>query len=112
MFRLNELCIQVTCAIRQCYRVQRTIQEYHFQVSMSKRGNCYDNAWIESFHSLIKKECIDPNRFRTRKEAKQAIFEYIECFLQPKKKSFSPWRYVSPCEFEAEYYANQRKVAA
>jgi len=37
---------------------QQLLQEHHFQVSMSRRGNCYDNACIESFHSLIKKECI------------------------------------------------------
>ena len=89
---------------------QQLLQEHHFQVSMSRRGNCYDNACIESFHSLIKKECIYPNRFRTRKEAKQAIFEYIECFYN-RKRSHSALEYVSPCEFEAAYYANQRKVA-
>jgi len=90
---------------------QQLLQEHHFQVSMSRRGNCYDNACIESFHSLIKKECIYLNRFRTRKEAKQAIFEYIECFYN-RKRSHSALGYVSPCEFEAAYYANQRKVAA
>jgi putative transposase len=37
---------------------QQLLQEHHFQVSMSRRGNCYDNACMESFHSLIKKECI------------------------------------------------------
>ncbi|WP_153028113.1 DDE-type integrase/transposase/recombinase, partial [Aeribacillus pallidus] len=44
---------------------QQLLQEHHFQVSMSRRGNCYDNACMESFHSLIKKECIYLNRFRT-----------------------------------------------
>jgi putative transposase len=69
---------------------QQLLQEHHFQVSMSRRGNCYDNACMESFHSLIKKECIYLNRFRTRKEAKQAIFEYMNAST-PKKKSFRPW---------------------
>ncbi|WP_094246516.1 IS3 family transposase [Aeribacillus pallidus] len=46
-------------------------------------------------------------RFRTRKEAKQAIFEYIECFSN-RKRSHSALGYVSPCEFEAAYYVNQR----
>jgi putative transposase len=90
---------------------QQLLQEHHFQVSMSRRGNCYDNACMESFHSLIKKECIYLNRFRTRKEAKQAIFEYIECFYN-RKRSHSALGYVSLCEFETTYYANQRKVAA
>ncbi|WP_144319572.1 IS3 family transposase [Parageobacillus genomosp. 1] len=78
---------------------------------MSRRGNCYDNACIESFHSLIKKECIYPNHFCTRKEAKQAIFEYIECFYK-RKRSHSALGYVSPCELEEVCYANQRKAAA
>ncbi|WP_181536989.1 integrase core domain-containing protein [[Anoxybacillus] calidus] len=43
---------------------------------MSRCGKCYDNARGGSFHSLIKKEYIDLNQFRTRKEAKQAILEY------------------------------------
>jgi putative transposase len=90
--------------------LQQLLQEYHFQVSMSRRGNCYDNTCIESFHSLITKECIYPNRFRTWKEAKQAIFEYMECFYN-RKRNHSTLGYVSPCEFEAAYYANQRKVA-
>ncbi|KYD25180.1 IS3 family transposase [Geobacillus sp. FSL W8-0466] len=51
------------------------------------------------------------NRFRTRKEAKQAIFEYIECFYN-RKRSHSALGYVSPCELEAAYYASQRKAAA
>jgi putative transposase len=89
---------------------QQLLQEHHFQVSLSRRGNCYDNACMESFHSLIKKECIYPNRFRTQEEAKQVIFEYIECFYNC-KRSHSTLGHVLPCELEAAYYANQRKVA-
>jgi len=90
---------------------QQLLQEYHFHVSMSRCGNCYDNACMESLHSLIKKECTDLNRFRTQKEAKQAIFEYIECFYN-RQRSHSALCYVSPFEFEVAYHANQRKVAA
>ncbi|WP_338205284.1 IS3 family transposase [Parageobacillus thermoglucosidasius] len=64
---------------------QQLLQEHHFQVSMSRRGNGYDNACMESFHSLIKKECIYLNRFRTRKKAKQTIFEYMEFFTTEKE---------------------------
>ncbi|MBW9217347.1 IS3 family transposase [Anoxybacillus sp. ST70] len=53
---------------------------------MSKRGNCYHNTCMESFHNLIKRECIYLNQFRTRKEARQTIFEYIECFYNRKKE--------------------------
>lgn len=47
---------------------------------MSRKGNCYDNACIESFHSIIKKELIYLNKYETRAEAERDIFEYIEVF--------------------------------
>jgi putative transposase len=57
--------------------INHSYKNIHFQVSMPICGNCYDNACIELLHSLIKKECIYPNRFLMRKEEKQMIFEYI-----------------------------------
>ena len=47
---------------------------------MSRKGNCWDNACIESWHSLLKKELIYRHRWPTRAAAKQAVFEYIEIF--------------------------------
>jgi putative transposase len=49
-------------------------------VSMSRTGDCYDNAAMESFFSTLKGECVERSLFQTRQEARQAIFEYIECF--------------------------------
>jgi len=46
--------------------------------SMSRKGNCYDNACIESFHSVIKRELIHLATYKTRKQAKLDIWEYIE----------------------------------
>ena len=46
--------------------------------SMSRKGNCYDNACAESFFGTLKRELIYGRRFKTRAEARQAIFEYIE----------------------------------
>jgi transposase InsO family protein len=48
--------------------------------SMSRRGNCLDNAPMESFFASLKKEHVHRARFRTREEAKAAVFEYIEVF--------------------------------
>lgn len=47
---------------------------------MSRKGNCYDNVVIESFHSVLKKEWVHPKKYRTREEAKSSSFKYIEVF--------------------------------
>lgn len=57
---------------------QKQLQIYEMIGSMSRKGNCYDNACIESFHSVLKKELIYLNTYETREEAKKSIFEYIE----------------------------------
>ncbi|MFF3926684.1 IS3 family transposase, partial [Paenibacillus lactis] len=59
---------------------QKQLQIYEMTGSMSRKGNCYDNACIESFHSVLKKELIYLNKYETRAEAKKSIFEYIEVF--------------------------------
>ena len=66
---------------------------------MSRKGNCYDNAYIESFFGTLKRELIHGCRFRTRAEARQAIFEYIEIFYN-RIRLHSALNYMSPVEFE------------
>lgn len=78
------------------------LKKYHITGSMSRRGNCYDNACIESFHSVIKKELIFHERYRTRQEAKMSIFEYIETFYNF-KRIHSTIGYLSPIAFEKQY---------
>jgi len=58
------------------YAYQDQLKEYGMISSMSRKGNCYDNACIESFHSLFKKECVFLNKFKTREVAKKIIFDY------------------------------------
>jgi len=69
-------------------RYQAILKQEGIQVSMSRTGNCYDNAAMESFFHSFKGECIDRERFQTRAQARHATFEYIECFyvrsVQPK----------------------------
>src|ERR1051326_1805878 len=50
------------------------------EVSMSGTGNCYDNAAMESFFATLKKECVHRQSFQDRRQARQAVFEYLECF--------------------------------
>ena len=68
------------------------------QVSMSRTGNCYDNAAMESFHATLKGECAD-HPFATKAEAKTAIFEFIEVWYN-RQRMHSTLGYRSPAEFE------------
>ena len=68
-------------------------------VSMSRTGNCYDNAVTESFFGTLKGECVERTSFQTRGQAKQTIFEYVECFYN-RVRRHSSLGYVSPAAYE------------
>jgi putative transposase len=70
-------------------------------VSMSRGGDCYDNAAMESFFSPLKGECVDRQQFQTRQEARQVIFEYIECFYN-RERRHSTLQYLSPVAYEQQ----------
>lgn len=53
---------------------------------MNARVNCYDNSVVERFFGLLKRECVNLVRFRTRDEARAAAFEYVECFYKRKRR--------------------------
>ena len=78
---------------------QGTLAQAGMIVSMSRTGNCYDNAVMESFWSTLKCECTSRTCFPTRAAAKQAIFEYIECFYQ-RHRRHSSLDYLSPEQYE------------
>jgi putative transposase len=67
--------------------------------SMSRRGNCWDNAAMESFFGTLKKELVHHERYRTRAEARSSIFEYIEMFYN-RERLHSTLGYLSPDDFE------------
>jgi putative transposase len=69
------------------------------EVSMSGTGNCYDNAAMESFFATLKKECVHRQSFQDRRQARQAVFEYLECFYNP-VRLHSTLGYLSPRTFE------------
>lgn len=69
--------------------------------SMSRQGNCYDNAYIESFWSSLKIEAIFGRRFLKRDEARSAVFDYIEGFYNPRRRH-SALGYLSPIDFESQ----------
>jgi transposase InsO family protein len=78
---------------------QQTLAQAAMEVSMSRTGNCYDNACMESFWSTLKWECIYRTSFLTRGHARQVIFEYIEVFYN-RRRLHSSLGYVSPSQFE------------
>lgn len=81
-------------------RYQSEIEKHNIVASMSKPGNSYDNAIMESFNKSLKTEILNSNEiFSTRDEAKKAIFEYIELFYN-RKRRHSSLGYLSPLEFE------------
>lgn len=88
----------------QEYRSQLEI--YGVQVSMSRKGNCYDNACIEAFHSILKRELIYCNpKFKTKQEAHEKLYRYVEFFYN-RKRSKSTLGYISTARFEQQYYEN------
>ena len=66
---------------------------------MSRRGNCYDNAAMESFWSSLKRELVHRRQFATRDQARTAIFEWIEVFYN-RTRLHSALGYKSPVDFE------------
>lgn len=82
---------------------QKQLTSYEMDVSMSRKGNCYDNACIESFHSLLKKELIYLTKYKSREQAKKEIYEYIEVFYNS-KRIHSANGYLSPSEYERMYF--------
>jgi len=72
-----------------------------FVGSMSKKGDCWDNAVAESFFHTLKVELIHRTKFRTREEAKAKIFEYVEMYYNT-KRAHSTLGYLSPFEYEKQ----------
>ena len=80
------------------------LSAYGFIQSMSRKGNCYDNAVAESFFHTLKTEHVYDYRYETRAEARQSIFDYIEMFYN-RQRRHSALGYQSPVSFELEAMA-------
>ena len=81
-------------------RYQRLLTTHGITTSMSRRGNCWDNACVESFFGTLKCELVYHRHYATREDATQDIFEYIEVFYN-RKRRHSTLGYDSPAEYEA-----------
>ena len=80
---------------------RQVLAQHGLVASMSRKGNCYDNAFIESFWSSLKYELVYHHRFATRAEARTAIFDYIETFYN-RTRLHSSLDYLSPINFESK----------
>jgi transposase InsO family protein len=80
------------------YVYKEILNQYGLQSSMSRRGNCYDNAYIESFWSTLKKELVYGEKYLTRIDARLSVFEYIEVFYNRFRKH-SALAYKSPEQY-------------
>jgi transposase InsO family protein len=83
---------------------QGVLEQNGITCSMSGKGNCYDNAAMESFFHTLKTELCDHQHYRTRAEARASVFEYIEVFYN-RTRLHSTLGYCSPIEFEAQRIA-------
>lgn len=84
----------------------RLLARYRIRMSMSKSGSCFDNAVAESFFSTLKCEWLHRQHFTTRREARTAIFYFIEVFYN-RRRLHSTLNYVSPLAFEDAYYQSR-----
>lgn len=90
---------------------QKRLQEAGIVCSMSRRGNCWDNAPTESFFASLKKEMVYRTRFETTQQARSAIFEWIEVWYN-RKRRHSTLGYLSPDAFERKHQQKQASAIA
>ncbi len=81
---------------------QTVLLKHGIECSMSGKGQCWDNAPMESFFASLKKELVHDEDYHTREQARGSIFEYIEVFYNPKRRH-SALGYLSPVEFERSF---------
>lgn len=85
------------------------LKQHNLEHSMSRRGNCHDNAVAENFFSLLKRERIRRKTYRTREDARSDVFDYIEMFYNPKRKQARNGM-LSPADYEKKQKLNSRGV--
>jgi len=86
------------------HEYRNILERFGLKASMSRKGNCYDNAPMESFWGTLKQELVHHRRYSTRREAIRYITEYIEIFY--KRQRLQPGLgFLSPAVFEQRYYA-------
>ena len=86
------------------YEYRELLEQFEMKASMSRKGNCYDNAPMESFWGTLKQELVHHKRYRTRQEAMQDITEYIEVFYNRQRRQ-ERLGFLSPVVYAQKFYA-------
>lgn len=82
-----------------CAAYYELLTKHNFVISNSRKGNCHDNACLESFFARLKTECLPPTRFVTKEQAEIDVFRYLEGFYN-RVRRHSTLNYLSPVDFE------------
>ena len=88
------------------YEYGKLLKQFGMKVSMSGKGNCYDNSPMESFWGTLKQELVYHRRYQSRQEAIQDITEYIEIFYNRQRKQ-ARLGFLSPTIYKQKFYAGQ-----
>jgi putative transposase len=95
-----------------CSGTYRALQvSYKMKTSMSRKGDCWDNAPMESFFGALKTECLHHYKFKTRDQAKQVVFEYIEVFYNRVRRHATIQNQV-PADYAQQFYKDELQIAA
>ena len=86
------------------YEYRNILDQFGLKASMSRKGNCFDNAPMESFWGTLKQELVHHSHYRTRKEAIQDITEYIEIFYNRQRRQ-ARLGFLSPAAYTQKFYA-------
>jgi len=85
------------------HEYRKLLDQFHMRASMSRKGDCYDNAPMESFWGTLKNELVHHRRYGTRREAVREITEYIEVFYNRQRRQ-ARLGYLSPAAYERQFY--------
>jgi putative transposase len=88
------------------HEYRKLVDQFKMRASMSRKGNCYDNAPMESFWGTLKNELIHHSRYKTREQAIREITEHIEVFYNRQRRQ-ERLGYLSPALYERQFYARQ-----
>jgi putative transposase len=88
------------------HEYRRLVDQFKMRASMSRKGDCYDNAPMESFWGILKNELVHHSRYKTREQAIREITEHIEVFYNRQRRQ-ARLGYLSPVVYERQFYARQ-----